>query len=357
MAWFRSARLSTLVSIWLVAGVALIMGGGECGAPVPTVPGDLGPPTGGFDATTDGASDDTGSTDDADATDALVESTHYASVLLDAVPNAEGGSFDIFDAAGTNKLSAANAPDSPVAVSPGTYLLRQYYNSAFTFATGVVVQPGRLTVVPMGAVKVATVPNSQLASFDIYDASGTQLLSSANNPDVPVTAPPGTFVLKQYYNDAFEFAAGVTVQAGQTATVGMGAIVLQTLPSSAWGSYDIYDSTGGIMYSSANDPNVRVAAPPGTYVLKQYFNEAFTYATNVVVTSGAVAAVPMGAIRYTGPVAYDIYVGSQNVSHANTPGELITAPPGTYTLYEYFTTDHVLATNVVVTAGHVTTVP
>ncbi len=75
------------------------------------------------------------------------------------------------------------------------------------------------------------------------------------------------------------------------------------------------------------------------------------------VIAGEVTTVPMGAIRFNGPMAYDIYVGGELVASYNDPEVAVTAPPGTYTLTKYFDEDVVLATDVVVTAGAITDVP
>jgi len=202
-----------------------------------------------------------------------------------------------------------------------------------------------------------TVPSGAIyGSFDLYDAAGQTLLSAANETGVPVTAPPGGYRLTQYFNPAFPFAQDVVVEAGKTAVVPLGAILLQTVPGSVLGSYDIYASGGATLLSEANDADVPVAAPPGTYVLRQYFNSDFTYAAGVTARAGEITAVPMGAIRYHGTLSYDLYVNGRLVSAANAPGDIVTAPPGTYSLFEYFTY-HALAEDVNVEAGAVTEVP
>ena len=73
--------------------------------------------------------------------------------------------------------------------------------------------------------------------------------------------------------------------------------------------------------------------------------------------AGELTRVIMGAIRYNGTLAYDIYADGALVSSYNEPELIITAPPGTYVLTEYFDDENVLATNVVVTAGQITDVP
>ena len=100
-----------------------------------------------------------------------------------------------------------------------------------------------------------------------------------------------------------------------------------------------------------------ITAPPGTFTLKEYFNDKFTYASDVQVEAGEVTDVPMGAIRYNGSQAYDIYVSGTLVSSYNEAGAVITAPAGTYTLMKYFDDETVLANNVVVIAGAITDAP
>ena len=164
-------------------------------------------------------------------------------------------------------------------------------------------------------------------------------------------------MLKEYFNPSFDYATDVTVVAGEVTSIQMGGIRLVTVEGAADGEYAIWDSTGNTMYASYNEPDIIITAPPGTYTLKEYFNPAFTYATDVEVAAGEVTNVFMGAIRYHGTLDYDIYSGGELVSSYNVPEAIITAPPGTYVLTEYFNDENVLATNVVVVARQITEVP
>jgi hypothetical protein len=289
--------------------------------------------------------DDTPPADDATA--------GTTAIILDSVPGAQNTSFDLYRQATHFQVSTYNPADEPVTVKPGTYYLTQYFNGAFVYADHIAVEAGQTVHVPMGAMQLVTVPGARWGNYDIYGAAGFNLFSSANDHDTAVTAPPGTFRLTEYFNSHFVYAENVLVNAGETTVVTMGAIQLVTVAGAVDGSYDIYNAAGAVNYAQANDPNDLITAPPGTFVLKQYFNGDFTYAADVAVTAGATTVVRMGGIRYHGTDSYDIYVGGHLASPANDPNVIVTAPPGTYTLYKYFTTD-VLVGDVEVTAGAVT---
>ncbi|MEP0841664.1 MAG: hypothetical protein HRF43_03005 [Phycisphaerae bacterium] len=331
--------------------VVVMIAGSECGAPapVPVVPDQVES----WNPGTTGPGGAAGGNADA-ATDEHAQ-VGYSSLLLDGVASGVGGDFDIYDAAGRELLSGGHAPEQPVAVAPGTYVLTQAGNPAFVFASAVAVEADRLTVVAVGAIRLVLVEGATRGWFDLYDASGRAVLSQANEPDLPVTAPAGTYVLKQSFNEAFTFAESVAVQAGATTTVRLGAVRLETVAGAAGGQFDIYGPDGTVLLAEANEPDVPVAVPPGTYVLKRYFNDRLVLAAGVTVAAGQSTVIRMGALRYNGAVAYDLYLGNNLVVPSCLPGELQTIPPGTYSLYEYFS-DRLLASGVVVQPGQITEV-
>lgn len=278
-------------------------------------------------------------------------------LFVDTLAGAANTYFDVYSVPGNRSLRSYEASETWCYLPAGTYRLTQYFNGDFVYADDVAIEAGVGTTVALGAIQLVTVPNASDGYFDIYDATGATAYSTYNEANAAITAPAGTFVLKEYYNANFDYATSVTVTAGQTTTVAMGGIKLIIVPGATEGTYGIYDSSGTTAYATYNDPNVIITAPPGTFVLKEYFNPDFTYASNVQVTAGAVTEVRMGAIRYNGSMAYDIYSGGERVSSYNDAGAIITAPAGTYTLTKYYDANTVLATGVVVTAGTITDVP
>ncbi len=278
-------------------------------------------------------------------------------ILVQTVEEAADGEYDIYDQTMGESVATYNSPNEPVSVQPGTYYLTEYFNSDFVYASDVVVTAGNTTTVTLGGIQLVTLPDASDGTYGIYNAGGETAYSTYNEPNTIVTAPAGTFTLKEYFNEDFTYATEVTVIAGETTTVEMGGIELVTVPGAADGTYGIYDESGAVVYASYNDPDVIITAPEGTFTLKEYFNSDFTYAFDVAVTAGAATTVEMGAIRYNGSLDYDIYVSGQLVSSYNEHGLIITAPAGTYTLTEYFDDENVLATDVVVVAGAVTDVP
>ena len=321
-----------------------------------------GCPTGTFPAESTGTTD--GDTGDGTTTPPSGGDADGASIppglgalVVETVTDASGTEYDIYELPGGGTVRSYQSTNTTINLRPGLYYLTQYFNADFRYASGVTITVGSVTTVPLGAIQLVTVTNASDGYYDIYDSTGATEYSSYNAPNASITAPAGTFTLKEYFNGDFDYATNVVVVAGETTTVEMGGIKLVTVAGASDGTYAIYDSGGTVTYATYNDSDVIITAPAGTFTLKEYFNDKFTYASNVQVQAGVVTTVPMGAIRYNGTLAYDIYVAGTIVSSYNEAGAVITAPAGTYTLMKYFDDETVLATNVVVTAGAITDVP
>jgi hypothetical protein len=173
----------------------------------------------------------------------------------------------------------------------------------------------------------------------------------------PFTSP--TAHLAAYFNAPLVYANNVTVVAGQVTTVTLGAFELTQGQDWSKPSYDVFAEDTTTLLSRPESANTLVPLPAGTYVIRDYFNDRFTYASGAQVSAGQVTTFNMGAILYTGSEAkYDLYdaSGTMLLEQPGSRDERLPVPPGTYVLKDYFS-DDVLATNVVVTAGQVTTVP
>lgn len=279
-------------------------------------------------------------------------------ILITVPAGAAIENFDLYTADGATRLSRAHDVGATLAVEPGAYRLTQYFNETFVYAASVVVVAGATTVVPFGGIRVTTVNGSEPATYDIYDATGDTLLDRPNDADVIVPVPPGTYRLRQYFNADFDFAENVVVAAGQVATVPLGALHVEIPPGAEPATYDIYAADGSSLLARPNSDSVLVPVPPGEYVLKEYFNDAFVYAREVV-TAGQARTIRLGAIRYTGSEpSYDIYDagGATLLVRPASAGDIRPVPPGTYVLKDYFA-DDVLAAAVTVTAGETTEAP
>ena len=284
------------------------------------------------------------------------DSTPLTAIQVETLTGAANEYYDIYRKTTGASVDTYAPANEPVEVPPGVYVLTEYFNDDFVYDNEVIVEQDATTTVTLGGIKLVTVTNASDGAFDIYNATGATAYATYNDPDVIVTAPAGTFTLKEYFNNDFTYASNVQVTAGALTTVTMGGIKLVTVAGAVEGEYAVYDETGTTVYVTRNDPDVVITAPAGTFTLKEYYNDDFTYASNVVVTAGATTTVTMVAIRYNGTLAYDIYTGGALVSTYNDAGAIVTAPPGTYTLTEYYDDQHVLATSVVVTAGNITDV-
>lgn len=279
-------------------------------------------------------------------------------IFVSTPAGSDTGLYDVYDATGTTKLEAAFGTGEVEELPAGTYVLRRYFSDAFVFATGVTVVAGAVTEVPFGAVNVVTVAGSNEATYDIWDAAGTTVLARAQSDNTILPLPPGTYVLKEYFNDGFVWASSVQVIAGQVTTISLGAFELRMGADWDSPSYDVYAADGVTLLSRPKSANQLVPLPAGAYAIFDYFNEAFPY-SNVTVAAGQVTTFEMGAILYTGSESsYDIYDASGTVllDRPASRGTPRAVPPGTYVLKDYFS-DVVLESGVTVSAGAVTTVP
>lgn len=278
-------------------------------------------------------------------------------ILVSTPTGAVTGLYDVYDATGTTKLEAAFGTGEIEELAAGTYVLKRYFSDAFVFATGVTVVAGRVTEVPFGAINVVTVAGSNEATYDIWDAAGTSVLTRAESDNTILPVPPGTYVLKAYFNDGFVWASNVQVIAGDVVTITLGAFELRMGADWESPSYDVYAADGVTLLARPRSANELVPLPAGPYAIFDYFNGAFRFA-DVTVAAGQVTTFEMGAILYTGnESSYDIYDASGTVllDRPASRGTPRAVPPGTYVLKDYFS-DVVLASGVAVSAGTVTTV-
>jgi len=288
-----------------------------------------------------------------------VTHVQLGAVHVTTASGSEAAIYDIYDATGDNLLDQVNDTGTIRPVPAGTYVLKEYFNDVFDFARDVVVVEGEVTVVALGAVVVTTASGSEAAIYDIYDGTGEMLLDRVNDTDEIRPLPAGTYVLKEYFNDVFDFARDVVITADMVTTIPLGAVRLITVEGAVAEIYDIYDATGQTLLDRVNDTGVIRPVPAGTYVITEYFNAPLVFASGVVVEPNAQTDVLLGAIRYTGSESlYDIYDGGGEtvLARPNDAGEIRTLPAGTFVLKPYFE-DTVLADDVVVTAGAITTVP
>ncbi len=279
-------------------------------------------------------------------------------IFVSTPAGSDTGLYDVYDATGTTKLEAGFGTGEVEELPAGTYVLKRYFSDAFVFATDVTVVAGAVTEVPFGAVNVVTVAGSNEATYDIWDAAGTTVLARAQSDNTILPLPPGTYVLKEYFNDGFVWASNMQVIAGQVTTISLGAFELRMGADWDSPSYDVYAADGVTLLSRPKSANQLAPLPAGAYAIFDYFNEAFPY-SNVTVAAGQVTTFEMGAILYTGSESsYDIYDASGTVllDRPASRGTSRAVPPGTYVLKDYFS-DVVLASGVTVSAGAVTTVP
>ncbi len=280
-------------------------------------------------------------------------------ILVAAPDGSEAISVDLYVAGTDQAVKTAQSAGQVIDVAAGTYRLHEYAHGDFVFAPSVTVTAGAVTHVTLGAIRVTTVAGSATATYDLYDASGDTLLDQVNDTDEIRAVPAGTYLLKEYFHDQFVFAQDVVVTEGAVTTVALGAINLHSVDGAETAIYDILAEDGQTLLDQVNDTNTIRPVPAGTYVLKEYFNDALVYAADVVVQAGALTERSLGAVRYNGGEAiYDIYdeSGEGLLDRVNDRGVIRSLPPGTYVLKPYFE-DTVLAEDVAVVAGSITDVP
>lgn len=279
-------------------------------------------------------------------------------ILVATPTGSETLSVDIYEAGDDSPLMQAKSTDEVIELPPGVYRVTQYFEE-FVFADSVTVTAGQVSRVELGAIRVTTVPGSETVTYDLYDQGSDTLLDQVNDTDVIRAVPAGTYVLKEYFHEDFDFASGVVVAAGEVTTVALGAIRVMDVAGAETATYDIFDQSGTMLLDQVNDMNEIRSVPTGTYVLKEYFNEALVFAADVVITANAVTEIQLGAVRYTGAEPnYDIYdaSGTTLLARPNDRNVIRTLPAGVYVLKDYFS-DVVLAADVAVDAGDVTDAP
>lgn len=319
-------------------------GGGEvAGATVSGVTG-TGIQVVGTDADGDGVADAV----DADG------GAGFGAVLLDAPDGALHTAFDIFDVATGRLVTRGNAARTPAYLPPGDYRLTRYFTSSFAYADNLHVQPNATRTVALGALRVITVPGTSDGEFDIYDAAGVQRLSAANDVNVPLAAPAGTYLLTQYFNRGFVYAHAVTVAAGQTTDLRLGALRVQSVSDAGEVRFDIRDASSGARLSAGNAADRLVAAPAGTFRLTAYNNAALTFAAEARVVEGAATTVALGGVRCTA-VAFKVLQDGVVVSSGHAAGATVALAPGTYQIAD-LASGAIVAANVVIEAGVVTEV-
>lgn len=207
-------------------------------------------------------------------------------ILVTTAPGSEAAIYDIFDATGDLLLDQVNDTGVIRPVPAGSYLLTEYFNKSFVYASNVVVSPGSITTIAMGAINLTSVPGGD-AIYDIFAADGQTLLDQVSDTNTVRPVPAGTYVLKEYFHDAMIFADGVTVSPGAVTERALGAIRYNG-PEEI---YDIYDASGEKLLDQVSDRGVIRSLAPGTYVLKPYFEKTIL-AQGVVVVAGAITEVP-----------------------------------------------------------------
>lgn len=279
-------------------------------------------------------------------------------ILIRTPAGSVARTYSAFDATGTTMLYAALSMGQVQSVAPGRYVLTAYLDQSFVYATGVVVVAGATTRIEFGAVNLVTVAGSEEATYDIYGSTG-QLLTRAQSDNTILPLPPGTFDLTAYFNAPLVYGDNVVVTAGNVTTVTLGAFELTAGTDWVSPTYDIFAANGSTLLARPEWVNTLVPMPAGTYVVKDYFNDLFPYATGVRVNARETTRFAMGAILYTGiePV-YDVYdaSGTQLLDRAAFRNDKLPVPPGTFVLKDYFS-DVVLAVGVTAASGQVTTVP
>jgi hypothetical protein len=276
----------------------------------------------------------------------------FGAVLLDAPSGAAHTSFDIFDVATGRLIARGNAARTPAYLPPGDYRLTRYFTSSFVYADNLRVRASATQTVALGALRVITVPDTSDGEFDLYDAAGVQRLSAANDVNVPIAAPAGSFLLTQYFNRGFVYAPAVTVVAGQTTEVRIGALRVRSVAAAGEVRFDIRDAASGARLSAGNAAERLVAAPAGTFRLTAYNNAALVFAAEARVEAGAATTIELGAVRYTAG-AFKVVQNGAVVSSGHPAGATVALAPGTYQIAD-LGSGVIVAANFVVWPGVVT---
>lgn len=181
-------------------------------------------------------------------------------------------------------LEQAQSDNTIHTLPPGTYVIRRYFRE-FVFASNVQIVAGRVTTIPLGALKVTADAAWKNSNYDVYSADGATLFLQPEGANEVVPLPAGSYALFDYFNEGFRYGS-VEIKAGEITTFAMGAIQYNGSES----SYDIYDASGTMLLERPASRGEARAVPPGTYVLKDYFSDV-VLAAGVVVSARAVTTV------------------------------------------------------------------
>lgn len=196
-------------------------------------------------------------------------------IRVEMVSGATDTNYDIRRAGSNQMVLEHNSAGENIEVPVGTYTLTQYFNADFVYATDVVVTEGNTTTVTLGAVRLVTISGSVDGDFAICSSNGKTVFSSYNHPNLIVTAPAGTFMIKKYFSPNMIYARDVAVTAGQTTDVIMGGLRYNGALY-----YDIYED--GRLALSYNQPGAIVTIGAGIYTLTEYFNDRNILGTAVI---------------------------------------------------------------------------
>jgi hypothetical protein len=235
-------------------------------------------------------------------------------------------------------------------------VLSEYYNPRFVWAEPVVVEPGRITEVVLGAVRVIAPEGAGASNWDLWKPGGEAPIDQANSTGATIPVPAGTFVLNEYYNPRFVWAEPVVVEPGRITEVVLGAVRVIAPEGAEASNWDLWKPGGEAPIDQANSTGATISVPAGTFVLKEYYNARFVWRDDLEVAPGMVSEVALGAIRVASAsdLNWDLWdvSGEEKLDEAKSSNVIVPVPAGTFTVKKYYTPE-VLAQGVVVSPGQV----
>jgi hypothetical protein len=202
---------------------------------------------------------------------------------------------------------------------------------------------------------------TKAASWDLFIAGSESPLSRAHGTETPVAVEPGTYTVTEYFNAKLPWASGFQVEQGQLTRIHLGAVRVTAPEGTKATNWDLWDAGGENKIDEANGTGEVYPVPAGTFTVKEYFNPRLVWAQAVEVVPGRISEVRLGALHVIAPEGakatnWDLWQpnGESKIDEANSNGEIIPVPAGSFQVNEYFNPHFVWADAIEVQPGVVT---
>ncbi len=270
---------------------------------------------------------------------------------VDAVAGATHSEYDVY--AGEVRVAELLPANEVVALATGHYSITRHSEAAAIWSSDVEIADGRVTHLAMGAIRVQVVPGAVDGLFSTWSADGRKLIDR-DEPDAIVTAPAGSFRITSMLEPEFVWAQGLVVIPGQIAELRLGGVRVRVPAGSTDEAFTIYDVAKTHSLIDYEPVNVIVSVPAGSMTVTRHLEREMEFGTPEI-TAGQVTEVELGAIRWNGAVAVDVWnaAATKLLATGLLPGDQFAARASDYALLDQQTAlAHATVTTGAVTDAH-----